>query len=191
MPAVDPATSTVKGCQLKLIRNQGLESRVELTEQDLNNIYAFKSQVVLIGHKKFQVNDLDPSQYILVVSARLRKNIVEMDLFDRSEASQILANTINLLLGMRQPDLQYIILNSFEDIKEKCFFQSQELFLGKTIADLCMSDTIATQDALDNWEKNQNQLLGGSVIEELSSNDVMRMNAFKDANFYPKSLIIQ
>lgn len=45
-----------------------------------------------------------------------------MDLFDRSEASQILANTINLLLGMRQPDLQYIILNSFEDIKEKCFF---------------------------------------------------------------------
>jgi hypothetical protein len=58
----------------------------------------------------------------LVVSARLRKNIVEMDLFDRSEASQILANTINLLLGMRQPDLQYIILNSFEDIKEKCFF---------------------------------------------------------------------
>lgn len=54
-----------------------------------------------------------------------------------------------------------------------------------------MSDTIATQDALDNWEKNQNQLLGGSVIEELSSNDVMRMNAFKDANFYPKSLIIQ
>jgi hypothetical protein len=53
MPAVDPATSTVKGCQLKLIRNQGLESRVELTEQDLNNIYAFKSQVVLIGHKKF------------------------------------------------------------------------------------------------------------------------------------------
>lgn len=54
-----------------------------------------------------------------------------------------------------------------------------------------MSDTIATQDALDNWEKNQNQLLGGSVIEELSSNDVMRMNAFKDANFYPKSLIVQ
>ena len=62
--------------------------------------------------------------------------------------------------------------------------------MGKTIADLCMSDTIATQDALDNWDTYNQSLDGGSIIDELSSNDVMRKNAFKDANFYPKSLIL-
>ena len=54
-----------------------------------------------------------------------------------------------------------------------------------------MSDTIATQDALDNWDTYNQSLDGGSIIDELSSNDVMRKNAFKDANFHPKSLILQ
>ena len=59
---------------------------IELKEQDLNNIYSFKSQVILIGHKNFQVSEDDPQQYVLVVSGRLRQNIINMDLFDRCES---------------------------------------------------------------------------------------------------------
>jgi hypothetical protein len=43
-------------------------------------------------------------------------------------------------MGMRIPDLSYIVLNSFKNLQQQDFFKSQALLLGKTIADMSLSD---------------------------------------------------
>jgi len=56
---------------------------------------------------------------------------------------------MNLLtLGMRSTDLKYLIMNDFEKIKRKDFFRCQELLLGKSFMDVCLSDPIAIFEAL-------------------------------------------
>jgi hypothetical protein len=40
---------------------------------------------VLVGQRRFKLNCNDPEQYVLVVSAILRKKIIELRLFERSE----------------------------------------------------------------------------------------------------------
>lgn len=95
---------------------------------------------MLVGQRRFKLNCNDPEQYVLVVSAILRKKIIELNLFERSETYQVLRDAQTLLMGMRIPDLSYIVLNSFKNLQQQDFFKSQALLLGKTIADMSLSD---------------------------------------------------
>ena len=61
----------------------------------------------------------------MVVSAILRKNIIEKKIFETSEAYSILRDAQALILGVRIPDLKFIVLNSFNVISQDYFFQSQ------------------------------------------------------------------
>ena len=125
------------------------------------------SQVMMIGQKRFTMREDLPEHYVMVVSAILRKHVIEKNIFEQSEAYCLLKNAMILLLGLRIPDLKFIVLNSFDDIAEKYFFQSQELLMCKTMADLCLGDPKLVKEGLEhNYAK---ECVEGSIIEMISS----------------------
>jgi hypothetical protein len=52
----------------------------------------------------------------------MRKYIIIKNLFDRSEAYIILQRSLDLMITMRVPDLEFLVLNSFDDLKNLDFF---------------------------------------------------------------------
>jgi hypothetical protein len=52
----------------------------------------------------------------------MKKNIIMNNLFDRSEAYIILQRSLDLMIIMRVPDLEFLVLNSFDDLKNLDFF---------------------------------------------------------------------
>lgn len=77
---------------------------------------------MITGKKKFIVNEKGSEQYVMVVSTQMRKNIIIKNLFDRSEAYIILQRSLDLMITMRVPDLEFLVLNSFDDLKNLDFF---------------------------------------------------------------------
>ena len=93
-----------------------------MKDQDLNNIYKYKSDVVLCGKKKFYLahgnhqEKVLEDEYIIVSSVVLRKDFIEMDIFDPGESDYVLRKVQLLQLGMRTPDLKFITLNNFDSV---------------------------------------------------------------------------
>jgi len=59
-----------------------------------------------------------------VISTVLRRKFIEMDIFDPSEAYKVLKQVQLTMLGMRTPDLGFITLNDFNDIKKSDYFSA-------------------------------------------------------------------
>ena len=57
-----------------------------------------------------------------------------------------------IMIEMRRPDLEYILLNTFQNLKENDFFVSQEMLLGKSICDISLSDPRSVREALANYK---------------------------------------
>lgn len=74
---------------------------------------------------------------------------------------------------MRIPDLEYIVLNSFEDLKNIEFFRSQLILQGKSICDICITDQKAVRKGTSNYEFDSRtdeegpMILEGSIIEQI------------------------
>ena len=85
----------------------------------------------------------------MVISSILRKKFIEMDIFDHSEVYQVLRQVQLIMLGMRTPDLEFLALNDFDDIKKSDFFRMQEILYGKSIMDICLSDPEAIRESLN------------------------------------------
>lgn len=80
------------------------------------------SQVMMIGQKRFNMSEDFPEQYVMVVSAILRKHVIEKNIFEQSESYSLLKKAMILIFGLRIPDLKFIVLNSFDDIAANYFF---------------------------------------------------------------------
>lgn len=52
------------------------------------------------------------------------------------------------MLHLKQADLEYLLFNDFEKIKDNDFFQSQEILFGQSICDLCLNDPVSIKKAL-------------------------------------------
>jgi hypothetical protein len=102
--------------------NENTFKGIKLCDQDMNKIYTYKSSVLLTGKKKFVISENNLKQFVMVLSSQMRKNIIIKNLFDRSEAYIILERSLDLMLTMRCPDLEFLVLNSFEDLKNLDFF---------------------------------------------------------------------
>ena len=50
-----------------------------------------------------------------------------MNILSKSEVYKVLSQIEMIMLGMRTPDLAFITLNDFADIKKSDFFRHQEL----------------------------------------------------------------
>ena len=57
---------------------------------------------------------------------------------------------IKLTLNMILPDLKYLVLNTFDDIKEKHFLKKQELLEGKSLFDISIKNEDDIKSALKN-----------------------------------------
>ena len=67
---------------------------------------------MLVGQKMFQISD-DTDIYAYIISTVLRKYIITRNIFDHFEIEKILTKAIEISLGMRIPDLSYLVLNKF------------------------------------------------------------------------------
>ena len=54
-----------------------------------------------------------------------------------------------ILLAMRKPDLEYVLLNSFESLSKKDFFTPQEILNGKSLCDISLSDPNKIKEGLE------------------------------------------
>ena len=89
----------------------------------------------------FGLNKEDPDLYAMVVSSLLRKDICLRNVFDRYEIDKLLSKAIQIVLGMRIPDLKFLVLNSFHDLLKQSFFQAQEILHCKSICDITLFDS--------------------------------------------------
>ena len=97
---------------------------INLLDQDINNLFKYKSEVVFVGNATFELDEKDDHQNCKVVSAMFRQSFIDKDIFSNQEAFLILRRATDRAMMMRVPNLNYILLNNFEDIKSKHFFQS-------------------------------------------------------------------
>jgi len=95
---------SIKGCQLIIQTNKVNYTYINLLDQDQNNLYNYKSQIVLVGNKMFQISE-DQDIYAMIISAVLRKNVITSKVFNNYEIDKILNKAIEISFGMKIPDL--------------------------------------------------------------------------------------
>lgn len=129
--------------------------------------------------------------YVIAVCTQFTRKFIELNKFDRSEAITCLNIVQELMLRLRIPDLGYLVLNSFEDLKNKDFFQSQKILQGKSLCDICITDQKSIRKGIsEDIDPNEIQILHGSVIENIIAGDGNRRNAMIKSNIYPNQLIV-
>ena len=79
-------------------------------------MYIYESSVVLTGKQTYNFDEQDRELYAVVVSSLLRTKIIDQSLFERGEAFTVLQMAQEMVLKMRQPDLELMILAGFKDI---------------------------------------------------------------------------
>lgn len=75
-----------------------------------------------MGSKRFELSKDDYEDFIIVVSAKISDPVIQKNLIDQQESFKILRLMQELLLAMRKPDLEYVLLNSFSSLLLKDFF---------------------------------------------------------------------
>ena len=68
-------------------------------------------------------------------------------------------------------------------------FRTQELLLGKSIMDICLSDAQAIEEALHHTDF-ESASLEGSVIHQITADDKVRLAAFKEIEIYPRIMML-
>ena len=95
---------------------------------------------------------------------------------------------------MRIPDLEYLALHSFGELKMKDFFRPQEILLGKSICDICLSEPESIKSAFDEYRKTYDRWsfprAQGSLIEFITADDKIRRETLVTTGFYPRQTVI-
>lgn len=138
-----------QGCQIIMMHDRKRKTYLNLIDQEMNNIYTYESNIVKIGSKRFEVNRDDYEDYIIVVAAKINDEVVDLNLLDQQETFKILRTMIEIMMYMRKPDLEYVLLNPFDTLLQKDFFTPQEILYGKSLCDICLSDPSRIKDGLE------------------------------------------
>ena len=93
---------------------------------------------------------------------------------------------------MRVPDLEYIVMNTFEDIKKRDFFQTQEILQGKTICDISLSDPKAVKEALNTHLllKEEDKCSKQSILQFITQGDHYRNSMFSQIGFSHRLMLL-
>ena len=121
---------------------------ISLLDKDLNNLYEYETEFFCFGIKKQILHSKKSDIYVNIVSTRFKKQIVRSNLLENIEKIQILKQMNQMLSCMRIPDMKFILLNSFDDLKKKCFFSQQILLNGKSIFDINIRDADEVHKAI-------------------------------------------
>ena len=101
----------------------------------------------MVGQKRMQLVDADPDDFIYIISAKIREEVIEK--FTMPEVYTILRSVQENIIEMRRPDLHYLLMNTFDTLKKNDFFVLQEVLDGRSICDICLSDTKTIKEALN------------------------------------------
>jgi hypothetical protein len=83
-------------------------------DQDENNIYKYKSDIISFGYKKILICKInDPSIYAMVVCVQLNKELIRSQRFTSIENQDLLSKFMNKSMSMRIPDLRMLILDNY------------------------------------------------------------------------------
>ena len=102
--------------------NRETKTFLNLIDQEVNNLFSYESNIIKIGSKRFELNKDDYEDFLIVVAARINEEVVQKNILDQQESFKILRTMQEILLSMRKPDLEYVLLNSFESLSKKDFF---------------------------------------------------------------------
>ena len=117
--------NSCKGSKIKLIMGPNDEGAyINLVDGEDTNMYFYKSDVVLCGNMKMILKEDDHDMYITATATILRQEIIAKEIFNRSQAYEVLSIAQDLMMRMKIPNLEYLVLNSFEDIRTKNFFMT-------------------------------------------------------------------
>jgi hypothetical protein len=117
-------------------------------------LYTFESEVLKTGIKQFQLKKDSPKEFIIVLSAKFNDKVTEMGLFNLEEQNHIIRMAHELYLNMKIPDMRYCILNTFENLVDKVFFEPQETLKGMCPADIYLSDYQTFRLAINKYKPN-------------------------------------
>ena len=150
VPFVD-GEDTYNGCTLVLVQGPKCQpAEINLIESPLsekNNLLSYESEICTVGQKRFEVKMTNSENYLLVITVKLKPDLIDM--FDHTEAYAFQQKIIAQVLMMRRPDLEYLLLNTFERLRRQDFFIAQELLYGKSICDICLNTPKYVIEALD------------------------------------------
>lgn len=163
---------------------------VNLIDQDETNIYSYRSKIVLCGNMKMILDKKDPEMFLTVTATVLRKNLIQKQIFNRSQAYEVVTLCQQLMMRMKIPDLEYLVLNSYDDIRKKDFFMAQEILQGKMIGDICLSSAESWIEALTQFRQEW-QEIKGCIVEQVIDGDRVRREHMQSCCFYPKICIVQ
>lgn len=95
----------------------------------------------------------------------------------------------DLMMRMKIPNLEYLVLNSFEEIRKKDFFMTQEILQGKSISDISLSSAESWIEALNRFRQEW-KILDGCIVENIIDGDGVRRDHMQQCDFYPKLCIV-
>lgn len=96
----------------------------------------------------------------------------QIDMFNQTETYSLLRSAQKLVLNMRRPDLEYLLLNTFESLIVTDFFTCQELLFGKSLCDICLNTPKYIVQALKRWKEcDKDHFLKNTNIYQLVKGD--------------------
>lgn len=117
--------NSCQGSRIKLVMGPNDEGAyINLIDGTDSNIYFYKSDIVLCGNMKMILKEDDQSMYVTVTATILRQDIIANGRFNRSQSYEILSIAQDLMMRMKIPNLEYLVLNSFDEIRKKDFFMT-------------------------------------------------------------------
>ena len=93
-----------------------------LDYETMNNLFKYQTDLAFFGNTTFELDKDNHNINAKVVSALLRQSFLDSKVFENQETFLILRKITDMSMSMRIPNLKYIFLNNFENIKEKDFF---------------------------------------------------------------------
>lgn len=187
---------SIKGTRLILYKNiPGKDEKqienITIKEQEDNNIYHQQTDLVQFGHQKFLINENCHDEYLLLVSAQLRQQVILKSNLENSEAYFILSKVQRKLMSMQLAKFEYFVLNDdFAACMREEFYQPQEVLEGKTINDLCLNFPKEVNQGLFQ-PRDQYKNIRGSLASELSEQHPKLINNMLDLKLADENLIIQ
>lgn len=85
-------------------------------------LYKYRSEIVYIGNTTMELDSSDGSKQAQVLTAYLRRPLIVGKVLNNQESLYLLEKALIKTINMRIPDLEYIVMNTFGDIKDQDFF---------------------------------------------------------------------
>ena len=90
----------------------------------MNNLYTYESDLACVGQKRLELTRANCDEFLILISVKLRDSVLKKNILDKRETQAILSQEQDIILNMRRPDLEYVVLHSFEQLLKKDFFTS-------------------------------------------------------------------